>query len=77
MIRVDCDLVTELLQGHCCIDDKALGATYAKVGVEEDNGPGFGLGDGGCGWRHLESYFVPRIGVRRFYPIFEEHNVEL
>lgn len=39
----DCDFVAEVLQAYCGVDDEALGAADAEVGVEEDDVLGFGF----------------------------------
>lgn len=31
----DCDLMSAILQPHCCIDDQSFGSPYAKIWVEE------------------------------------------
>lgn len=42
VIRVDCDSVTETLEGDCRIDDQAFGTTDAEVGMEENDASRFG-----------------------------------
>ena len=37
--RKDHNTVAALLQPHGCVDDQSLGAAYAKVRVEEHDGP--------------------------------------